>query len=100
MLRILTWVGAFLCLYFLQSLLPVLCAQAGILFNLLFHLIGSQVLLLAKCLHLNVGFGNPLFHQELLRQRGTPFGERLIVGLRSALIGVSRENQASIGLER
>src|SRR5271166_206859 len=65
-----------------------LLRSGWVLFHLLLDLIDTQVLLLAKCLRVNLGFGNPLLHQKLLGQRGTPLGERLVVGLRSALISV------------
>lgn len=85
-------------LYFLKSFLPVFWAQTGVLLYLLLNLIDAQVLLLAESPSVKVGFGNSLLNQEGLGQLGTPFGEGLVVGLRSTLVSMSGEFRWASGL--
>jgi hypothetical protein len=49
-----------------ENFRPLRVAQVGILFDQLFHLVGSEFFLLAKAARFNGSVGNTLFNQELL----------------------------------
>jgi hypothetical protein len=73
-------------------------SEVGIGIDLFFHLSWCQVVLIAQRLRLDVGRGNALFDQEVLRAGNTPFGERLVILRASTLVGMAFQSNLCIRL--